>query len=158
MSTRLSWFPASVLSSRFQTIQKTESPQIDPIPKIPIFLLLNLQYFIVHQKDISLFRFSFLFRCVNLTFSKAISICTADASNLKQEAAAQFFNPSFWEIVLKKKSRIVDYNIFQFLKNISQYAVFPAFPLYYKRSKNNIRIKYSCQERKIRITYETQGI
>ena len=112
----------------------------------PSFFLHNLQHFIAHQKDISLFRFSFLFRYVevNLTFSKAISICTADASNLKQEAAAQFFNPSFWEIVLKKKSRIVDYNILQFLKNISQYAVFPAFPLYYKPSKNNIRFKYSC--------------
>ena len=124
VSTRLSWFPASVLSSRFQTIQKTESHRKSiPFPKSQFFILHNLQHFIAHQKDISLFRFSFLFRCVNLTFSKAISICTADASNLKQEAAAQFFNPSFWKIVLKKKSRIVDYNIFQFLKNISQYAV-----------------------------------
>ena len=111
----------------FQTIHKTESPQIDPIPKIPIFLLLNLQYFIVHQKDISLFRFSFLSRCVNLTFSKDISICTADASNLKQEAAAQFFNPSFWEIVLKKKSRIVDYNIFQLKKTSQNMLCFQLF-------------------------------
>ena len=140
----------------FPDNQKTESPQLDPIPKIPVFFLINFNISSLTQKK---FHFSgFLFRCVNLTFSKAISICTADASILKQEAAAQFFNPIFWEIILKKKYGIVDYNIFQFLKNISQYDVFPAFPLYYKRSKNNIRIKYSCQKRKIRITYETQGI
>ena len=106
VSTRLSWFPASVLSSPFQTIQKTESHRKwIPFPKSHFFILHNLEHFIAHQKDIPLFRFSFLFRCVkvNLTFSKAISICTADASNLKQEAAAQFFNPSFWEIVSSAK-------------------------------------------------------
>ena len=127
VSTRLSWFPASVLSSRFQTIKRRNLRNSIPFPKSQFFFFITFNISSLTKKT---FHFSgFLFRCVNLTFSKAISICTADASILKQEAAAQFFNPIFWEIILKKKYGIVDYTIFQFLKNISQYDAFTSFPL-----------------------------
>ena len=83
----------------------------------------------------SSFLFCSVFRCVNLTFPKAISICTADASNLKQEAAAQVFNSSFW---VMKKYGIVVFNIFLFLKKylkiccVSSFSSLQTFQLQYQ--------------------------
>ena len=138
VSTRLSWFPASVLSSHSRQFTRRNLRKSIPFPKSQFFFFLTFNISSLTKKTFHFPVFFFVQVCEPNFFQG----CTADASNLKQEAAAQFFQSQLLGYYLKEKireRRLQYLSIFEKYLKICCVSSFSSllqtFQLWYQNSK-----------------------